>query len=192
MSELPIDNRAAGPIQPATVSRRAGRRDWRSLGGPGLSIEKVPLPLPGRERAAWRVTVLSLCLAGCRGQSATVEQLHVLTWALRDDQNGVKLLDAWQANADRPSSLRAWDTSLDDTLKLAQAAGLIDAQPNGRRKLTDLGKSLVAAVRSSDEEFMVQEQRLLASLGQVTESAMWRRLGTPPKASKGTEREAQP
>ncbi|MFG1611054.1 hypothetical protein [Actinoplanes sp. NPDC049265] len=188
MTEQPIANANVGSTRTSgSLSRRAGRKDWQALSGRGLSIQAVPMPLPGKERAAWRVTALALCLAGCRGQSATVEQLHVLSWALRDVSNGARLLEAWDAH-DPTVSLRAWDTALDDTLKLAQAAGLVDAQPNGRRKLTDLGKTLVAAVRNSDD-LMIEEQQLLAGLGQISEIAMWRRLGTPPKAPRRTDGE---
>jgi hypothetical protein len=183
---LPFSS-ASGDTNDRGSARRARRNNWRSIGPSPLSIEQVPLPLPGNDRAAWRVAALVLCLAGCRGQSASVEQLHVLAWALRGEENAKRLLNVWNGEPGAPSILRVWDNSLDDTLKLANAAGLVDAQTNGRRKLTSRGKNLVAAIRGDAEELMRDEQAFLASLGLISETAMWRRLGTPPRPPKSGE-----
>lgn len=190
MSELSIGETFRGQDGSTVPLRRVRRSDWRDLANSAVSIQQVPLPLPGRERAAWRVAALALCLAACRGQSATVEQLHVLTWAIRDSENARRFLAVWTGVPGIPASLRAWDSSLDDTLRLAQAADLVQVQPNGRQKLTTMGKSVVAAIRASDDGLMVEEQQLLASLGQITESGMWRRLGTPPRVPNATSAEA--
>lgn len=174
-----------GPV--GRLAARPRRSDWRALSSSKISIERVSLPLSGNDRAAWRVTALTLCLAGCRGQSASVEQLHVLTWALRDEENSKRLRAVWDSDPGAPSGLRAWDNSLDDTLRLARASGLIAAQPSGRRKLTDLGKSLVTAVRRSGDGLMEREQRFLASLGAISEAAMWRRLGNSPRVPRQSD-----
>lgn len=159
---------------PPEALHRPRRVRHRPPSGP-LTIASVPLPLPGRDRIAWRVAALLLCLNACRGQSATVEQLHVLSWAVRDPHNAEALLDAWEGHRGTVRPLRAWDPSLDDTLRLTRASGLITQRTNGRQELSELGARVVAAVR--ENAAMESERRLLASLGRVTESGMWERLG---------------
>lgn len=165
------------------------RRQRRKLPPGSLTVEPVPLPLAGRDRANWRVMTLLLCLSACHGRSATVEQLHVLSWALRDRANAKRLVDAWERRPGAPATLRAWDPSLDDTLALARAAKLIEQKPNGRQALTQLGANLVSAVRDDPGHTLEQEQQFLATLGRLTESGMWRRLGSPPRRNQTTRTE---
>jgi hypothetical protein len=148
-----------------------------------LELAAVPLPLPGRDRISWRVTAILLCLAACRGSSATVEQLHVLSWAVRDEHNADTLLAAWEQRPGVTRPLRAWDPGLDDTLKLARAGGLITQRSNGRQELSASGVRVVAATRYGSG-VMDQERGLLASLGRVTTSGMWERLGQRPRRAE--------
>jgi hypothetical protein len=148
----------------------------RPLPTGALELAQVPLPLAGRDRIAWRITAVLLALAACWGRSATVEQLHVLSWAVRDERNADALLAVWEQRPGAARLLRAWDAGLDDTLKLARASGLITQQRNGRQKLSESGARVVATIQASGDA-MSEERRLLASLGRVTESGMWDRLG---------------
>lgn len=141
-----------------------------------LTVAAVPLPLAGRDRVAWRILAVLLCLDACRARSATVEQLHVLSWAIRDKRNANALLAAWEGHAGADRLLRAWDPGLDDTLRLARASGLIRQRPNGRQELSESGATVIAAVRATGAA-MHWERRLLDSLGRLTESGMWERLG---------------
>ena len=163
---------------PPEAFRRPHRVRRPAPSGP-LTMASVPLPLPGRDRIAWRIAALLLCLDACRSRSATVEQLHVLSWAVRDPHNADVLLDVWEDSPGAVRPLRAWDPALDDTLRLARASGLITQRPNGRQELSETGARVTAAVRESGA-VMDSERRLLASLGRVTESGMWDRLGRRP------------
>jgi len=142
-----------------------------------VASRRTPLPLAGRERTGWRLAALLLILRACRGRSATLEQLHVLMWYLRDDANATTLLAAWNGPDSAQRSLRAFDPLLDDTLSLARASGLVEQQQTGRQALSAPGGVLADALRS--EGLMDVEQRLLVQLGSISESGMWRRLGEP-------------
>jgi hypothetical protein len=166
----PADNLPLGLAQ-STWMRRQGFP-------PGaLMLTQVPLPLPGRDRVAWRIMALLVCLSACRGRSATVEQLHVLSWAIRDQSNFRDLVAVWEQRAGAPRLLRAWDHSLNDTLRLARAAGVITQRSNGRQALSDLGMTLVESMRTDPGQPMTAERGLLVELGSLTESGMWNRLG---------------
>jgi hypothetical protein len=148
-----------------------------------LQLDTVPLPLPGRDRITWRITAVLLSLAACRGRSATVEQLHVLSWAVRGERNADALLAAWEQRPGASRSLRAWDPGLDDTLKLARASGLITQLGNGRQKLSEPGERVVAAIQDNSGA-MGRELQLLGRLGRLTESGMWERLGRRPRRAR--------
>lgn len=142
-----------------------------------VASRRTPLPLAGRERTGWRLAALVLILRACRGRSATVEQLHVLMWYLRDDANAATLLAVWNGPASAQRSLRAFDPLLGDILVLARASGLVEHQQSGRQALSAAGGTLSDALRS--EGLMEVEQRLLVQLGNISESGMWQRLGEP-------------
>src|SRR5229473_2899990 len=161
MSEMQPDLFAEpSELAPETFARpHRVRRRYPT--GP-LALATIPLPLPGRDRIAWRITSVLLCLDACRARSATVEQLHVLSWAVRDQHNADALLAAWERRPGAARLLRAWDPGLDDTLKLARASGLITQRTNGRQQLSESGARAVAAVRNNGGA-MDSERRLLAS-----------------------------
>jgi hypothetical protein len=143
----------------------------------GLEVRQVPLPLSGRDRVVWRVVSILLCLSVCRGKSATVEQLHVLSWLIRDPENAAQLSAVWNKQPGAPEMLRAWDSHLEDTLKLSRAAGLVEQKSTGRQVLTPAGLRLVNALRDDVDMPLQEERRTLARFGAFTESGMWERLG---------------
>ena len=142
-----------------------------------VASRATALPLAGRDRTGWRIAALALILRACYGRSATIEQLHVLMWYLRDEQNAVILRRTWEQTDQAPRALRAFDPLLDDTLALARAAGLIEQQKNGRQVLSAAGATLADSMRS--RELMDVEQRALTDLGRISESRMWEKLGSP-------------
>lgn len=150
-----------------------------------VASRPTPLPLPARDRAGWRLSALTLALRACRGQSATVEQLHVLMWALQSAANADEFMRAWNRGSATPRVLRAFDVRLDDTLNLGQAAGLLEQTPSGRYKLTQTGTLFADRIRA-ERGLMEVEQDLFASLGSITEAGMWQRLGTRAEVSGGS------
>lgn len=153
-----------------------------------VASRPTAVPLAGRERIAWRLAALSLILRSCRGRSATVEQLHVLMWSLRDAPNAEALHQAWDT-ATSHGAFRAYDPLLEDTLSLARAVGLVAQASSGRMALSDLGASVADKIRD-EGELMLEERRALAHLGTISESAMWKRLGTPEKQATSGRRPA--
>jgi hypothetical protein len=149
-----------------------------------IAIADSPLPLAARDRTPWRVAILILCLAACRGHSATVEQLHVLSWALRDRRNEAHLLSIWQREPGAPRLLRAVDPFLEDSLRLARAQGLVRQTSTGRVTLSDVGEMLMGYLRNATNTVLEEEQQSLARLGSISETSMWNRLGQISKTAK--------
>jgi hypothetical protein len=141
-----------------------------------INLSRVPLPLAGNDRYQWRLLSVLVALAVCRGTTATVEQLHTLVWALRDERNAEVLTSAWNRNASGGSPLRGYEPDLIGTLRVAQADGLINQASNGRQQLTQAGIRLLSAFREAEGSLGTQEA-MIASLSPISTAAMWRRLG---------------
>ena len=136
-------------------------------------------PLHGRDRQGWRVALLVLTLDACRGAAASVEQLHVIVPALRDDANARRLIAAWNAlGADRVL-YRSYEPGLDADLRLAGASGLIAVQKE-RIRLTETGKA-VAEQLMNEAEMFVQEREVLEALKPISTSGTWDHLGKAKK-----------
>lgn len=175
----------------APDSERAGALDFRRddlvLPITPVAGRRVELPVPARDRVGWRLSALVLALFSCHGRSATLEQLHVLVWVLRDERNAQEIARVWDGAPGAPRLLRAFDPLLDDTLAVARAAGLVHQRPNGRQVLSELGINLAQRIRA-DEELMTQERQVLARLGTISEAVMWQRLGQPMRAGGNKEK----
>lgn len=140
-----------------------------------ISAEVVPLPLAARSRIAWRLGSLVLCLFQCRANSATVEQLHILTWSLQSKGNYDELMRYWIGSV-VGRKLRVWNADLEDTLKLALAGGVIDLSGSGRQTLTAVGVRLAEELSMPNSEAFELERRQLRELGRISTAGMMRRL----------------
>ncbi|GAA1694239.1 hypothetical protein MMUR_28340 [Mycolicibacterium murale] len=143
-----------------------------------LTVSRVPLPLAARDRIAWRIAALALCLFHCRSHTASIAQLQILFWSLRDPRNANALLSHWRGERgfELDSSASA-DPALLDTLRLAEAAQLIELQGSGKYKLADAGERFAEALSASDPITLDQEQAFLREISPITEAGMERHLG---------------
>lgn len=141
-----------------------------------VELHRVPLPVPTTSRAGWRVTALVLILGSCRGNSATVEQLNCLLWAVSDRASSELFISTWKSNDPQKAPLRKFFPPLDDALKIARAEGLIEQKGKVRYALTSLGKTYLRLL-NSDMELLREEKRFLAPLRPISTSGMWERLG---------------
>jgi len=147
------------------------------LQSPGSPIvaQAVPLPLAARHRISWRIATLTLCLLQCRGNSATVMQLHILTWAIQSSANFDTLRRHWLGVLSG-AVLRVWNSDLDDSIRVAVATGLVVQSVNGRQSLTATGLQLAQALADPDNENFLPEREQLRELGRISTAGMMRRL----------------
>lgn len=126
-------------------------------------------------RTPWRLAVVCLILSRFRGQSARVEHVHLLNWAITTSKSRAQLRVWLSGQRQMDSATARVDPALEVTLSLARAEGLISVTSTHKVALTDLGKSLVVELDVS--QAMVVEREYLASLGQLTEAGLRRSLG---------------
>lgn len=132
--------------------------------------------LPASSRLAWRVSLLVLVVAKCKGQAASIGTLHLLMWGLRGRRTRA-LLRAWLTGA-RPADLvtSRLDPDLETTIRLAAAEQLLELTPRGRVHLLERGKELAALI-DANGELLVAEKELLASVRPLNDSSIAKRIG---------------
>jgi hypothetical protein len=122
-----------------------------------------PDPIPGDLRIGWRLASAVLILNRCRGNTANLEQIHVLTWALRS-RHGRQVISDWFLRERKPNDLIIrHDPSTARTINLAVAGGLATRNNNSTISLTEKGDRL-AHLLWGRSDVLVPEKNFLSTL----------------------------
>jgi hypothetical protein len=122
--------------------------------------------------------LLLLAIDKSHGAASSLEQLHLLMWALRFPSDRSAFLAWWKGDSRTgPIASARFDPFLDRVLTIAIADDLV-FRSGHRWTLTTSGKDLVTAVKS-DETLMKNEKAFLQDLGgKVTRVGVRRRMPT--------------
>ena len=100
-----------------------------------------PLSVPGDLRPAWRISVILLLLRKCCRQGrSSLRRLHVLSWAIKDEQVANALVRAIDGEVPPGTVLVRIEPALNRAVDLARGHGLIQRQSSDRVELTVDGK----------------------------------------------------
>ncbi|MFF0745172.1 hypothetical protein ACFYVL_32705 [Streptomyces sp. NPDC004111] len=122
-----------------------------------------PDPIPGDLRTGWRLASLVLILQRCRGNTANLEQIHVLAWSVRSTQ-GREVMRTWFSARRKPNGLIIrHDPATSRTINLAVAAGLASRNDNASITLTGKGERL-ATLLWANTEVLSREKEFLSTL----------------------------
>ncbi|MFF8727237.1 hypothetical protein ACF073_12195 [Streptomyces sp. NPDC015171] len=122
-----------------------------------------PDPIPGDLRIGWRLSSAILILRQCRGNTANLEQIHVLTWALRSP-HGREVISEWFLAGRKPNDLIIrHDPSTARTINLVVAGGLAVRNNNSTISLTEKGERL-AHLLWRRPDVLAPEKRFLSTL----------------------------
>jgi hypothetical protein len=125
-----------------------------------------PRPVPGALRPSWRIPTILLLIRKCWGAKASLEQLHVLNWAIRDAHARETFLGFWRGEIDPDEAIVRYEPALNRALDLAVGLRLVAWTEAKRLTLTEKGRDLLAAI-DSDGEVLVEEK---AFVGAITSS----------------------
>lgn len=128
----------------------------------GTAFTERPAAVPGDLRSTWRLALLSLVLDRCHGKAATLEQLHVVGWAVLDEDGRRRLRDAMEGHLPPDVSIVRFDPAWSRVVDLAIGYRLAEWTTTGRVKLTATGESFASEVWSS--EGLTEERSFLADL----------------------------
>lgn len=137
-----------------------------------------PTPLPCELRPVWRMHILVLILDQCWAGKASLEQLHVLNWAIRTEESRDAFLLFLQGKRAPNQVIVRYDPSVNRAVHFAFAEGLIvhkdeqlelleDEEPPAatyRIILSDRGRKLVQQIKATDDCF-TSEREFLDAIG---------------------------
>lgn len=131
--------------------------------------------LPAANRVPWRLSMLTLAVAKCNGQAASIATLHLLMWGLRGrvPRNRLRSWLTGTAPADLISS--RLDPQLEITIRLAAAENLVTVSRTGRVHLTERGKELAALI-DANAELLAAEKAVLADIAPLSDASIARRM----------------
>lgn len=128
-----------------------------------FTFEQRPRPVPADSRPLWRVPYVLLLISMCRGQRASLSQLHVLNWALRISDGSAEFAELFSSKPPADVPIIRYEPALERAIALATALELLSF--SGKRwRLTRTGSEVLASIYV-DPEMFVNEKSQLQSLG---------------------------
>ncbi len=107
-----------------------------------------PTAIKGDLRPLWRMCLVVLLMRKCcRSNRTSHAKLHVLNWAMLDEDNRAKLLNLTKSASDPTDILVRIEPFLNVAVNYAQGEGLIKQENGNRLVLTTRGVTL--ALRTS-------------------------------------------
>lgn len=145
-----------------------------------LDVEGIftdrPAAVPGDLRSRWRVALLALLLDRCHGKSATLEQVHVVGWALMEDQGRRHLSDALDGNLRPDAVIVRYDPAWSRAADLSVGEGVTEWVPEtGRLRLTETGRAVARSLWEEESIFVEEKEFLHGRL--ISQAAIQRMLG---------------
>lgn len=138
-------------------------------------FKRRPPPLPGDLRPDWRIATLVLLLEKCHGRSATMRQLHVLTWATRSPQNRAAFLKAYNGEPDLEYPIVRIEPTLNRAIDFASGEGLVQ-RTRDRIALTERGAAFAKELGEA-EGLLVEEKAFLGAIkGKISQKTIERVL----------------
>ncbi len=141
-------------------------------------FREQPRPLDARQRIAYRTAVLLVTLDSFRSKSSAVANLHIVLWALRSPKTRILFKNWWAGTRLIDFVSQRIEPTLDISVRLALADGLIElvgAQKH-RLKLTPKGQSMADAVNQT-ANLLVAEKQLLAEVAPLSDAGFDKRVG---------------
>lgn len=128
------------------------------------------------ERITWRISTFVLVLAKCRGQAASINTIHSISWALQSSSTRSLARKWWNAPNTADLATLRMDPRLLTTLSIAAAEDLVSVTRSGRVELTERGRELGAMI-DADGDLLVEEKALLRDLAPLNDRQVSARLG---------------
>ncbi len=125
-----------------------------------------PEPVPGLMRPAWRIPTILLLVRKCWGAKASLEQLHVLNWAIRERQARETFLSFWAGEIDPDEAIVRYEPALNRAIDLAVGLRFLVWTDAKRLALTDEGRGLLADI-DEQADVLAEEKQFLAALSSL-------------------------
>ena len=126
-------------------------RDFEELpSGVSFLFKRRPSPLPGDLRPTWRVSLLLLMLLYSRGQKASLQKLHVLSWALHSEETRELLVKYADGEISKDEIIPRIEPSLNRAISFATAEKLVIVEAGKNLKLEPKGAAAARELEAAD------------------------------------------
>jgi hypothetical protein len=129
-----------------------------------------PKPVPGVLRPAWRIPTILLLIKKCWGGKASLEQLHVLNWAVRDWRARRIFLLLLDDEINPDEAIVRFEPALNRALDLALGLKLVSWTEAKRLTLTERGEEVIAGIEA--EGVLEEEREFLAQIPRPVSQVM--------------------
>jgi len=134
-----------------------------------------PRPVLGSLRPTWRIPTILMLIRRCWGGKASLEQLHVLNWAVRDSRSQGTFLSFIQGEMSPDDAIVRFEPALNRALDFALAQKLVTWTDAKRLTLTNEGLAVLASV-DAEEDLLTGEKSFLDQIGTPVSQTMIHRL----------------
>lgn len=140
-----------------------------------IEVVRRAAPVDAYQRLEWHLSSLLLAVDNMYGRIASIEQLHLVMWALRFPEDRETFLSWWRGESiDTPIQTARFDPFLERVLALAIGDGLL-ARKGERWTLSPKGVGLLQKIESS-ESLLRNEKAFLKDAGKISLSAVRKKL----------------
>jgi hypothetical protein len=130
--------------------------------GPFLFTRR-PESLPAELRPQWRIGVLLLVLSVSWGKKSSLKKLHVINWAIRNDNAQENLIKYMEGELPPSMVIVRFEPGLSQALAFGQAEGLWELIGGKSIQLTTKG-ILAAKELEADSECFVSEKAFITRI----------------------------
>lgn len=143
-----------------------------------IRFQRQPSPIPAAQRVSYRIATLCLILGSFKQNAASIDYLHLLSWAIRTRRSRAIMDSWWEGRRAVDSATVRLDPALPVTMNLALAHALVSFTGKNRRRLqlTNDGLALLQTLRASEDLLRI-EKDFLASFDKLSDSSLAKRLG---------------
>jgi hypothetical protein len=126
-----------------------------------FSFREQPIPLQPQLRVIWGLSILVLILhICCRGGRSSITRLHLLNWAVRNDENRERLTVILENRLSPFTNLIKCDPGFNRAIEYAIAESLVevvDGSNNLRIRILQKGRKLANEI--IEEEHCLQDEK---------------------------------
>ncbi|GGQ61520.1 hypothetical protein [Streptomyces asoensis] len=134
-----------------------------------------PRPVPPTSVTAWRISALILTLSKFHGSSASADHLNILMHSLRTPTTRARFVAWWEGSFVAGIGSFNLEPSLEITIRLAHADGLVSVSPKGRIKLLEPGMQFALAIAREDD-VLTEEKQFLESIVPISTAKLTRAM----------------
>lgn len=126
-----------------------------------FTFQKRPMGIPADLRVDWRIgTIVLILYLSCRGSKATLTKLHIMNWAIRNNQGRELFLKLCSGDIGPESIIVRFEPWLNRAVDIALAEKIIQRIDGDRIELTVSGIMMAKEILNTKNCFVEEKEFL--------------------------------